>query len=471
MLATDIVIALLVGVIGAGILSIVLQRLDHQELAKARVELYALRRATSQHAAAIDEQRALFDGVLNAFPRPVVVTDRRRIVLAANRAALDLMRRPHSYVVGRSAGIVVQDYETGRALAEAARSGASQDRTFTRPAAGETWRVLVVPLQVAPTVLPPPARDARAPTHLILIIEDLTELRRLETMRRDLVAHVSHELRTPLAAVQLLAESLGRALEPERVELAAARGFADQITERAGHLARFVSEMLELSRIESGKIYLQREPTDLAGLVEVTLDRLRPLAERRGVRLVSAMPGGLPDANADPARVGEVLTNLVDNAIKYSPDGGTVTVAAALAPAPASASMPVGDSDADEGEESSEDTPDVAAPEMLAVRVRDEGAGIAADDLPRVFERFFKADRSRAAAPDAVTAAYRANASDPETGPDVPAMPTGTGLGLAIVKHLVELHGGRAWAASRVGHGSTFSFTLPIAPPDESPAE
>lgn len=473
MLATDIIVAVVVGVIAAGILSIVLQWLDHQELAKARVELYALRREVARHAAQAGEQQALFDGVLNAFPRPVVVTDHSRIVLAANRAALELMRQPHSYVVGRSAGIVVRDYETGRALAEAARTGEAQDRTFTRATSGETWRVLVVPVQVTRTVLPRPAREAGEPTHLILIIEDQTELRRLEVMRRDLVAHVSHELRTPLAAVRLLAETLDRALEPGEEDAAAARGFAGQITERAGHLARFVNEMLELSRIESGRIQLQREPSDLAGLVEATLDRLRPLAERHGVVLVAAVPDGLPEANADPGRVGEVLVNLVDNAIKFAPVGSSVTVSAEVvsqadAAVPPDAGIAGADNPNDEpagvraGESS--DAPGAGpsgqSSTQLVVHVRDEGPGIAPEDLPRVFERFFKADRSRTA-PVAANAALPGRSGGGDG--DREGAPTGTGLGLAIVKHLVELHGGHAWAESQLGHGSTFSFTLPIA--------
>lgn len=468
MLTSDVIIALVVGVIGAGILSIVLQRLDHAELARARVELYALRRSAAQHDARTAEEQALLDGVLNAYPRPVVVTDRFRIVLAANRAALDLMRRPHSYVVGRSAGIVVQDYETSRALMDAARTGQQQDRTFQRPTTGETWRVVVAPLQIASTTPPRPAREADEPTHLVLIIENLTELHRLEVMRRDLVAHVSHELRTPLAAARLLAETLRRALDPGHEDVAAARGFADQITERVGHLARFVDEILELSRMESGKVQLQREPVEIAGLVEVTLDRLCPLAQRRDIRLVAAVPADLPDADADPTRVGEVLANLVDNAIKYSFDGGVVTVSAELETTSSQA-----DELPNEAVSSAGDGVGGESVPHLVVHVSDTGMGIAEDDLPRVFERFYKVDRSRAttAAPSAaISNGATVTARRQDTVESEPGVPTGTGLGLAIVKHLVELHGGRVWAESRLGHGSTFSFTLPATLPAAPPA-
>src|SRR5262249_59929857 len=162
-------------------------------------------------------------------------------------------------------------------------------------------------------------------SHLILRIEDLTELRRLETVRQDFVAHVSHELRTPLAALKLLAETLTTALADDPP---AARAFARRITGEIDHLTQMVAELLELSRIESGKIQLHTEATDIGGLVEVVFDRLRPLAEARSVTLIAGVPLSLPDAEADGTRIGEVLINLIHNALKYTDPGGTVTVSA-----------------------------------------------------------------------------------------------------------------------------------------------
>ena len=412
--------------------------------------------------------RELFEGVLAAFPRPVLITDRDRVILFANSAALDLAQLPAEYVIGRMAATVVQDYETTLLLMEAARSGVLQDKTFQRATTGQTWRVVVTPLRLStePVIgpdglgaAPRPYAEPGEVTHLIVTVEDLTELRRLETVRRDFVSHVSHELRTPLAAVKLLSETLSGALDSDRV---AARDFAGRIGGEIDHLSQMVAELLELSRIESGKIQLRREPTDMAGLVEVVIDRMRPLAEERGITLeAEAGEAGeaMPDALADAGRISEVLVNLIHNGLKYTSPGGAITVAVEplaemVLPSPASGAVPEGAAGLEP-----------LVRRVVAVHVHDTGIGISEDDLPRVFERFFKADRARTRMPDEYLPEVMGR---PGASAEQMNAAAGTGLGLAIAKHLVELHGGRIWAESQLGHGSTFSVALPVALTDDA---
>jgi two-component system phosphate regulon sensor histidine kinase PhoR len=287
--------------------------------------------------------------------------------------------------------------------------------------------------------------DRAVPTHLILAIEDLTELHRLETMRQDFVSHVSHELRTPLAALKLLAETLGESIESDPQ---AAREFSKRISGEIDHLSQMVAELLELASIETGRLHLKREPTDLNGLIEVVQDRMRPLADANDIELGLEAAEDLPMASVDGKRISEVLVNLIHNALKYTPGGGRVTVSSEA----------------------------LLGHRLLAVHVADTGVGINEEDLPRVFERFFKADRARTRSIDR----QLHGRSAPPTSPDDPDDPdeklwsdglsipetsaaAGTGLGLAISKHLVELHGGTIWAESRLGCGSKFSFTVPMA--------
>ncbi len=519
MVPMDVLVAVVAGVLAAGASVALARRHDLRLLVKARTELNALRQQVREGTLRYDDLERLFEGVMEANRHPTMVTDADRIILFANRAALEMVRHDRHEVAGRVAGTVIQDYETTRILMEAARTGQPQDRTFQRATTGETWRVMAVPVravehgvdalngegtggneangnavgsgagrtgvELSGEATPNgrvasgagtqsratnDARDGVARsgdevrrggagvTHLILTVEDLTELRRLEIVRQDFVAHVSHELRTPLAAVKLLAETLRGAVKSDPQ---AAREFAEQIGERVDHLSQLVAELLELSRIEAGRIQLSREPVDMAGLAEVVLDRMRPLAEGQGVVLAAEMPDGLPEADADSNRLSEVLMNLVDNAVKYTPSGGTVTVSAEACDA---AEVPAAEGRARAGAKS----PAVGAParavrRLLVVRVRDTGVGIGEEDLPRVFERFFKVDRSRARPVDG-----RGGMSGPlpaqEMASEAQAQgAAGTGLGLAIVKHLVELHGGQVWAESRLGHGSTFAFTIPVA--------
>jgi two-component system phosphate regulon sensor histidine kinase PhoR len=240
----------------------------------------------------------------------------------------------------------------------------------------------------------------------IIILQDLTQLHRLETIRRDFVSNISHELRTPLASLRALVETLrdGALDDPP-----AAQRFLDRIETEVDALAQMVQELLELSRIESGKVPLKLRPTPVSDIIMRPVERLLPQAERAGVDLGIDLQGGLPPVLADAERVHQVIINLVHNAIKFTPIGGSITVSAFR---------------------------DESKPDQVMVSVVDTGDGISADDLPRIFERFYKVDRARSAG--------------------------GTGLGLAIAKHMVQAHGGEIWAESIEGKGSTFSFTLPI---------
>ncbi len=408
--------------------------------ASAARENQNLRRIASRANASIE-------GVLAAYSRPVLLTNRERVIHYANPAALELLRAPREQVIGRGSAAVLQDYDTTQLLVRAARLGEVCERTFDRVTTGQTWRVVATPLRVNP--------ESDEVTDIALTIDDLTELRRLETVRRDFVAHVSHELRTPLAAMRLLAETLVNALDRDPV---AARGFALRIAAEAEHLAQMVAELLELSRIESGKITLRTEPTDMSGLIEAVIERMAPLADERKITLAASLPETLPDSLCDGERIGEVLINLIHNGLKYTNPGGQVTVSAEV----------IDDEMVVAGSGGAGHLR-VKQP-MLAVRVRDTGVGISDDDLPRVFERFFKADRARTRQVPTLTieaeqgqTAGSQTAGSQAAGSQAQAA-AGTGLGLAIARHLVELHGGRIWAESRVGRGSVFSFTLPLAP-------
>jgi two-component system phosphate regulon sensor histidine kinase PhoR len=238
----------------------------------------------------------------------------------------------------------------------------------------------------------------------LVILQDLTRVRRLETVRRDFISNISHELRTPLAGLKSLVDTLRGGAIKDRP---AAKRFLKRMDAEVDTLTQMVEELLELSRIESGQAPLRMAPTPVSEVVIPPVDRLRPQAERAGVEFTVLLPPELPPVLVDVERARLVLTNLVHNAVKFTPPGGQITVGA----------RPAG--------------------EDVTISVQDTGVGIPADDVPRIFERFYKADRARSGG--------------------------GTGLGLAIAKHIVQGHGGRIWAESVEGEGSTFFFTLPVA--------
>jgi two-component system phosphate regulon sensor histidine kinase PhoR len=242
-----------------------------------------------------------------------------------------------------------------------------------------------------------------------VVLEDVTELRRLQQIRAEFIDNLSHELRTPLTTISLLAETLSR--EADAAGEAVPARIADRIAKievETGHIVQMVNELLDLSRIESGGAIVHLDDVDVAALAVESTERLRLFAERQGVRLrVDAAPDP-GRVRGDEARLGQVLVNLIHNAVKFSPDGGEVTVGVRR-----------------EGAE-------------LVTSVTDEGIGIPRASVGRIFERFYKVDRARVRG-------------------------GGTGLGLAIARHVVEQHGGRIWVESEEGRGSVFSFALPVA--------
>jgi two-component system phosphate regulon sensor histidine kinase PhoR len=252
-------------------------------------------------------------------------------------------------------------------------------------------------------------RATRQPSaELVVVLEDVTELRRLQQIRTEFVDNLSHELRTPLSTVTLLAETLAREAEAAEVP-ARMKDRIARIEEETGHLAQMVNEMLDLARIEGGSQLRLEDDVDLGRLAAESTERLRVFAERSGVTLATDIAPDLPRVRGDRERLGQVIVNLVHNAVKFSPDGGDVTVRVRT------------------------------VDDVLEVAVIDHGIGIARADRTRIFERFYKVDRARARG-------------------------GGTGLGLAIARHVVDGHGGTIRVESQDGLGSTFSVTIPATP-------
>jgi two-component system phosphate regulon sensor histidine kinase PhoR len=353
----------------------------------------------------LSTDRGRLSNVLAVMDDGVALVDRRGRVILMNRAAADLLAVDPA-VVGPTDG------ETGtllqpRRLIELAPDHELHELTRQAIQRRDTRRELV---RLSPSgrhlrITATPMRGGGAA--VLLLVQDVTEIRQAETIRRDFAANVSHELKTPIASLKALVETLedGAMDDPP-----AAREFLGRMHVEVDGLAQLVQELLDLARIESGRTRMLFERHDVSGLLG-SADRLRPQADRAGVVLEVRPDPDLPPVRADAARVESALINLVHNAIKFTPPGGRIVVRA--------------------GRVEAEGQP------YVRVSVEDTGVGIPETDLPRLFERFYKADKSRAS--------------------------SGTGLGLAIVKHIVQAHGGQVGAESAVGQGSTFWFTLALA--------
>lgn len=337
-----------------------------------------------------NRERDRLHTVLHVMSDGVIMLNRHDYVSMINPAAARILNTSPEEALNQSFVQVVRDYRIADVWLQCTQENSEHSANFELTP--ETY------LRVSVT----PYLRGAANGYLVLL-QDFSHLHRLETVRRDFVSNISHELRTPLASIKALVDTLrdGAIEDPP-----AAERFLQRMEVEVDEMTQMVQELLELSRIESGQAPLRLFPTAVATLVEPAVERLRPQAERAELMLSVAIPETMPQVMVDADRIRTVVLNLVHNAIKFTPAGGKVTVSATL-----------GD-------------------EVVVVSVSDTGSGIPADDLSRIFERFYKTDRAR-------------------TG-------GGTGLGLAIAKHIIHAHNGQIWAESVEGRGSTFSFTLPL---------
>lgn len=359
----------------------------------------------------LTRERSRLEAILENMADGVLITDARGEVRLINPAAVRLLDTSQNSAPGRSFAQVVRHHQVIELWQRCREEDAVQAGAIEIDRAGIFWQVIITAFQ-----------EAGARGYLV-IIQDLSRIRRLETVRRDFVSNISHELRTPLASLKALTETLrdGALDDPP-----AAERFLDRMETEIDALTQMVQELLELSRIESGQVALRLRPASVTDIIAPPVERLRAQAERAQLALIVHTDPDLPPVLADIERLQQVVTNLVHNAIKFTPAGGSITVRAALG---SEGRIPLA---------ARPTRPFIAGQwPVIIVEVVDTGVGIPAKDLPRVFERFYKADRARGSG--------------------------GTGLGLSIARHLVESHKGAIWVESREGSGSTFSFSIPLA--------
>jgi two-component system, OmpR family, phosphate regulon sensor histidine kinase PhoR len=334
-----------------------------------------------------------YDALLDRCGAATLVLDSNGMILRCNADGQRLLGVRGASLVGLTLLAATLSDELDRLFKQARLEGSAPRQEVRAPSAGGC----ILEVEVTPVLLPG-EENAR----YLLVAQDITERRKLEMMRRDFVANVSHELRTPLASIRAMAETLqdGALSDP-----AVAGKFLGTIVTETDRLARIAEDLLVLSDAESHQPEI--ETIDISELVEFVFSRSRPQAEKAGLLMTAEIAPGLT-ARANRDQIEQVLVNLVDNAIKYTGEGGSVLVS--------------------------------AAPErdQVLVSVTDTGIGIMSQDVPRIFERFYRVDKARSR----------------QSG--------GTGLGLSIVKHIVESHGGTVSVQSEYNRGSTFTFTLPV---------
>jgi two-component system phosphate regulon sensor histidine kinase PhoR len=343
--------------------------------------------------------RREYDTLLEWCGVGALILDAGGVIIRANTTAMHLLSVTAPILVGKTLLEATLSEEMDALYRQARLGRGVRDREVRGPLPnGSSLIVSITPLPAHEA-----SHEAPGDPRYLLVAQDVTELRRLETVRRDFVANVSHELRTPLASIRLMAETLqeGALSDPS-----VAQRFLGTIVTETDRLARIAQDLLVLSDAESRQP--ERERFNLTLLTEEVVNRYRPQAEKAQVRLTASVEAGI-EVEANHDQIEQVLVNLLDNAIKYTPAGGSAHVTA------------VRD----------------ARQECATIHVRDTGIGILSEDLPRIFERFYRVDKARSR----------------QSG--------GTGLGLSIVKHIIEAHGGTVVVDSEYNHGSTFTFTLP----------
>ncbi|MDN5364128.1 MAG: two-component system, OmpR family, phosphate regulon sensor histidine kinase PhoR [Eubacteriales bacterium] len=367
---------------------------SRDEIGILAASLNNMARRLKENIDQITEERNKLAAILSSMDEGVLAIDRQGNIILINPVVEKLFRVTAEEAVGRNVIEVIRNYELERLIRKALEENIHQavEMSFLMPDP-RIFRVQLVPL-----------RRGEEMAGIVVVLRDISELRRLEQMRSEFVANVSHELRMPLTSIRGFTETLlDGALEDPTV----ARHFLQIIHDEAERLTRLINDLLSLSALESRRREPNRKLLDWHRLVGEVVSMLAPLVQGKNLEVEVKVAEDLPPVPADRDMMGQMLINLLDNAIKYTPDGGKIKVAV------------WGEGD------------------NLVLQVADTGIGIPPESLPRIFERFYRADKARSR----------------ELG--------GTGLGLAIVKHIVEAHGGRIEVESRVNGGTSFTVYLP----------
>ena len=354
----------------------------------------------------LDEERARLETTFSGMAEGVLLTDERGEILHLNPVFREMfgLKGP---VEGRSALEVLASVASDEAIREVIRDKKAVEREiiFEKP----KRRVFQVHFS-------PMRRDGRL-SGVVSVFHDLTAVRQLEEVRRDFIANLSHELKTPLTAIRGYSETL---LEESNALSSEARKHLEIIFRHATEMGHLTENLLNLSRIESGKEEVLLQSIALRPFVEGLLERFLAAARIKQIEFHNEVPENAPALQADPHKLNQILSNLVDNAVKYAPAGGKIWIRC-VSPSPFP--LPL------EGER--------IKGEGVVIEVADNGPGIPKEDQERIFERFYRVEKARTR----------------ESG--------GAGLGLAIVKHLAELHGGRVTVESKPGQGSKFKIVFP----------
>jgi len=341
----------------------------------------------------LNTEHARLAAVLDQMTDGVLIVDAQGRIQFANPASKKLFETVDP--INRSIVEVVRHHQLVEAWRRSQQTKELQSESVEVPARRQFLQLIVIP--------------DKNTNGSLLLVQDLTRVRRLETVRRDFISNISHELRTPLASLKALTETLqnGALSDSE-----AGPRFLSRIVTEVDALTQMTQELLDLSRIESGQVELNLAPISPKKLLTSACERMKLQAERAGLVLCVECQDDLPNIRADQVRLEQVLVNLIHNAVKFTHPGGQVILLA----------------ESTEGQ--------------VRFGVKDTGIGIPSDDVSRIFERFYRVDKSRAG--------------------------SGTGLGLSIARHIVETHQGKIWVDSIEGQGSTFFFTIPQSAADFS---